>query len=241
MNCLIIDDDPLVCETVESYLQRVGGAETCLKVGDVTSALSLLAAGDFDVVFLDLRMPDGDGESILRAIPRQTAVVVITAHTDFAAQSYAFDVADYLVKPIDFPRFCQAMQKVRQRIGQRTENVASTAAPQPAVSAGPADREIFVKDGTRLVRVSLPRVLFFEAEANYVRIVGDDPPLMPLISLKRLETLLPTDFLRIHRSYIVNRRRIGRIEDGVVHIGDHHLPIGESYRDGLYKKLGVLA
>jgi DNA-binding response OmpR family regulator len=102
MKCLVVDDDPLTCDTVESYLQRIGGIDYCLKVNDGSTALHLLAADSFDAVFLDLELPGMDGVSLLKALPRQTSVVVISASVDFAAESYGFDVVDYLVKPLEF-------------------------------------------------------------------------------------------------------------------------------------------
>lgn len=231
MKCLVVDDDPLVCETVESFLSRAGGVEYCLKASDGLTALNLLSTGSFDVVFLDLQMPELDGESLLRALPKDLPVVVISASSAFGAKSYDFNVADYLVKPLEFSRFLQALQKVKSR----TRPAASSGA-NASIEGG----EIFVKDGTRIQRVDLSRLLFVKAEANYADFVSEEGSFLSLLSLKRLEELLPDPFVRIHRSYIINRRRISRIEDGHVVIGAHKLPIGESYRDDLIRKLGIV-
>ena len=228
LRCLVADDDPLICDTVESHLQKAGGTEFCLKASDGLTALNLLSTGEFDLIFLDLHMPGLDGEALLRAMPRGLPVIVISASTEFAAQSYEFDVVDYLVKPLEFPRFCQALAKAKQRI----------AAKFGAGAVKPPD-DIFVKDGTRVQKVDLRRLLLIKAEANYVDFIMEESNVMSLMSMKRVEELLPDHFIRVHRSYIVNRNRIGRVEDGSIVIGKHRVPIGDSYREEFVRRLNV--
>lgn len=230
MKCLVADDDPLVCATVEQFLSRIEGVEFCLQANDGLTALNLLSASEFDLVFLDLQMPGLDGESLLRALPRTVPVVVISASTEFGAKSYEFNVADYLVKPLEYARFFQAVQKARERRG-----IAAAAAP-----AGSVQNEIFVKDGTRIVKIDLRRVLFVKAEANYVSFVTEEHSFMSLMSMKKVEEILPPDFIRAHRSYIVNKSRIVRIEDGQVIVGKQKVPISQSHREELMKRLNVV-
>lgn len=227
MKYLVADDDPLVCEQVESFLTRLGDTEFCLKAGDGLTALQLLSAGGIDAAFLDLQMPGLDGVSLLRALPRGLPVVIVTASKDFGAGSYEFAVADYLLKPLDFPRFIQAVEKIRNRLAPREQARSGT-------------REIFVKDGTKLVRVALDDLLYVKSEANYVEFVSESGNVLILMSMKRLEELLPPEFMRVHRSYIVNRQRIVRIEDNSVHLGKHRIPISETYRDELRRRLPVI-
>lgn len=230
LRCLVADDDPLICDTIESHLQKAGGLDYCLKANDGLTALNLLSAGEFDLVFLDLQMPGLDGATLLRAMPRSLPVVVVSASTDFAAQSYEFDVVDYLVKPLEFPRFCQALLKARQRIALKSGK--SDAAPR-------VEEEIFVKDGTRVQKVEFQRLQFVKAEANYVDFIMAEQSVMSLMSMKRVSELLPENFIRVHRSYIVNRNHISRVEDGTIVIGKHRIPIGDSYRDEFVRRLKV--
>jgi two-component system LytT family response regulator len=225
MKCLIADDDPLVCETLETYLQQLGGVELCLKVGDGIAALQLTQSERFDVLFLDLQMPSLDGVSLLKALPRELPVVVVSADAGFGAASYDYGVVDYLVKPITLPRFVQAMQRVKARAEPDSRREGDS---------------VFIKDGSRITKIDLSRLLFVKAEANYVDFITDKGNMLALISMKRLEELLPSDFVRIHRSYIVNLRRITRIEDGQVHVDAHKLPLGDSYRDEILRRLKVL-
>ncbi len=231
MKCLVADDDPLVCATVEQFLSRIEGVEFCLQANDGLTALNLLSASAFDLVFLDLEMPGLDGESLLRALPRNVPVVVISASTAFGAKSYEFNVADYLVKPLEFARFFQAVQKARKWLAGPTDSGT------PAVESG----EIFVKDGTRIVKIELRQVLFVKAEANYVDFVTEAQSFLSLMSMKKVEEILPADFIRVHRSFIVNKSRITRIEDGQVIIGKHKIPISLSHRDELIRRLNVIS
>ena len=228
MKYLVADDDPLVCEQVESFLTRLSDTDFCLKAGDGLTALQLLSAGGIDAAFLDLQMPGLDGVSLLRALPRGLPVVIVTASKDFGAGSYEFAVADYLLKPLEFPRFIQAVEKIRGRLAPR----------EPARGGNP--REIFVKDGTKLVRVALDDLLFVKSEANYVEFVSEQSAVLILMSMKRLEELLPPEFMRVHRSYIINLRRIARIEDNSVHLDKHRIPVSETYRDELRRRLPVI-
>ena len=228
MKYLVADDDPLVCEQVESFLSRFPDTDYCLKTGDGLAALSLLSAGDLDAAFLDLQMPGLDGVSLLRALPRGLPIVIVSASADFGAQSYEFDITDYLLKPLDFPRFAQALEKIRVRLVRR----------EPARESGA--REIFVKDGTKLVRLALDELVYLKAEANYVEFVSESGAVLSLMSMKRLEELLPAEFMRVHRSYIVNRRHITRIEGAEVVLGKHRVPVSDSYRDDLIRKLPTI-
>jgi two-component system LytT family response regulator len=233
MRYLIADDDPLVCETVESFLSRLEDTTFCLMAGDGLTALQLLTAGGIDAVFLDLDLPGLDGPSVLKALAGDIPVVVISASAAFGAASYEFRVADYLLKPLTFPRCAQAVMRLRE----------ARAGRQPAPAAGTLAmdaRDLFVKEGTRIVRVPLNQLLLVKAEANYVEFVLTEGSVMSLMSMKKLEETLPSDFVRAHRSYMVNWRKICRIEDGVAVIGKHRVPLGESYREGLLARLPML-
>jgi DNA-binding LytR/AlgR family response regulator len=227
MKYLVADDDPLVCETVEAFLQRIDDTEFCLKVGDGLTALQVLSAGGIDAVFLDLQMPELNGPDVLRALPRDIPIVLISASAEFGAQSYEFQVTDYLVKPLAFPRFAQAVTRIREKLLVKERPSAPT-------------REVFVKDGTRLVRVVFDDLLLLKAEANYVEFVSKEGSVLSLMSIGRLEQQLPPEFIRAHRSYIVNIRHITRVEGSTIYLGKHAVPVGDSYRDALFSRLPVL-
>ena len=134
MKYLVADDDPLVCETVEAFLQKIEDTEFCLKVGDGLTALQVLSAGGIDAVFLDLQMPELNGPEVLRALPRDIPIVLISASAEFGAASYEFQVADYLVKPLTFPRFAQAVARIRERTQARDAARGATPLCRPSTS-----------------------------------------------------------------------------------------------------------
>lgn len=231
MKCLVVDDDPLTCDMVESFLERIGGIDYCLKVNDGTTALHLLATQSLDAVFLDLELPGMDGVSLIKALPRQTAVVVISASADFGAASYGFDVVDYLVKPLDFARFARAVVKLKE------SRSASSASP----SRDRAKDALFLREGNSIQRVDLSRIAYIEAQSNYALFVlNDGSSIMSLVSMRKLEKMLPEEFIRIHRSYMVNRARISNVEGSKLTVNGKALPIGQSYRDDLIEKLKVI-
>lgn len=228
MKCLVVDDDPLTCDLVERFLNQIGGIDYCLKIHDGSTALHLLAAENFDVVFLDLQLPGIDGVSLLKALPGSTAVIIISANPNFGAESYQFDVVDYLVKPLDFSRFAKAVLKLQNRQPK-----------EPQVS----EEALFLKDNNTIHRIVLSRLLYIESQGNYASFIFEqDKPIMPLVTLSKLTTLLPPHFVRIHRSYIVNLQAIRQIEGNQLDLGSGHkkLPIGKSYRSDLLEKLKIV-
>jgi len=227
MKCLVVDDDPLACDLVENYLQKIGGFDYCLKVNDGSTALHLLAAESFDVVFLDLQLPGIDGVSLLKTLSKETAVIIVSADEAFGAESYQFDVVDYLVKPLEFSRFAKAVLKLK--------NCTLESSPTP-------EDALFLKDNATIHRIDLSRLLFIESQGNYASFVFEDAkPVLSLITLSKLMTLLPEHFVRIHRSYIVNLRAIRRIEGNQLAPGNgQNLPIGKSHRDELHEKLKII-
>lgn len=227
MKCLVVDDDPLTCDLVESYLDQIGGVEYCLKVNDGATALHLLAAENFDAVFLDLQLPGIDGVSLLKALPGETSVIIISANADFGAESYQFDVVDYLIKPLEFSRFAKAVLKLKNR------SISEATAPEEA---------LFLKDNATIHRIDLTRLLYIESQGNYASFIfEDDKPVMTLMTLSKLTTLLPENFVRTHRSYIVNLRAIRQIEGKQLDLGQgRKLSIGKSYREDLHEKLKII-
>ena len=227
MKCLVVDDDPLTCDLVEGYLEQIGGLDYCLKINDGSTALQLLAAESFDVVFLDLQLPGIDGVSLLKALSRDTPVIIISADDQFGAESYQFDVVDYLVKPLEFSRFAKAVLKLKTR---------STDSPTPP------DDALFLKDKTTIHRIDLARLRYIESQGNYASFVFEDgKPILSLITLSKLLTLLPDHFMRIHRSYIVNLHTIRQIDGNQLDPGTgQKLPISKSHREELHEKLKII-
>ncbi|MBK8635530.1 MAG: response regulator transcription factor [Saprospiraceae bacterium] len=225
MNCLIVDDDQLICTLLSHFCSKVTEIESISTANSGFEAIHLINNNRFDVIFLDFNLPDLTGREMVKIIPKETPVIMITSNKEFAAESYAFEnILDYLVKPINFDRFFQAVQKLTKVIPpKKTEN-----------------ETLFVRDGNKLVKVDLKEVQFFKSEANYLAIVQEGRKLLTLMALKDIESKLPDYFQRGHRSFIVNSNKIDVIESGFVKILGHQIPVSNSYDKLLLTKINLL-
>jgi DNA-binding LytR/AlgR family response regulator len=183
-------------------------------------ALELLRTRPVDLLFLDIQMPEMTGLELLSVMQKKPLVIITTAFSDFALESYELDVVDYLKKPITFERFLKAVNKVEQRM--QTAEVTKEKIGEPEY--------IFFKDGTRFVKVMISEILFIEGLKNYVTI---HTVRQKVVSLQRLRTLQdqlsPEKFIRVHNSYIVSKSAISSVKDSEIYVGSKKIPIGETY------------
>jgi len=226
MNCLIVDDDPLICDLIEHFCSKTEEVSSVLTTQSGFEAVTLIQSNSFDLIFLDFDLPDITGKDILKVLNKETNVIMITSKSEFAAESYDYDqIVDFLVKPIDFSRFYKAVQKVKIKGIQENKDVVE---------------RLFVKDGNKLVKVDLKEVQFFKSESNYISIVFKDKKIMTLMTMKDLAEKIPNYFSRVHRSFIVNLNEIEAIEKGNILIGRQEIPISETYEKDLLEKIKLL-
>jgi DNA-binding LytR/AlgR family response regulator len=224
MRCLIVDDDPVICDQLEYFCQKTPAIASVTTTNSGFESINLIHDNFFDVIMLDYDLPDINGSQIIEAIPDETKVIMVTSHRDFAADSYNYpQIIDYIVKPVDFARFHKAIQKM-DAYRQHTE--------EPG--------RIFVKDGNKLVKIELDQVDYFKSEANYISVHLGHKRVLTLMTIKELEKRLPAYFQRIHRSYIINLNKIESIEQNTVKLGVHELPISSTYEKELLKKINLL-
>jgi len=181
-------------------------------------------------------MPTITGLELTKLLPKPApAIVLVTTHRDFAVAAFELQVVDYLVKPVEFMRFSQAIAKV---LAQRpSAPVAPPAAPKAPESAN----DLFVKVGTKTIKVNFAEVLYIEALSTYSVLVTATQKHIVYLTLKALSERLPfAHFVRVHRSYIVNIRRIEAIEDNMIKLGTHEVPIGKSYQEEFTRHLRSL-
>ena len=235
LTCAIIDDDEINRLTLEHYVGLTPNLKLLASLADGLAGLTFFREGNrVDVLFLDIEMPHLSGLDLLRVLPNPPEVIITTARQDFAVDAFALRVTDYLVKPFEFARFTQAVERVSSRVG------AAPAATAPAVAEAPTRTDLFVKVNSRMVRINFDEVLYVEALSDYVNIVTDKHKYIVYTTLKALETRLApyTNFVRVHRSYLLNTQHIESIEDNTANLhGGHFVPIGKSYQEGFYKSL----
>lgn len=233
MNSIIVDDDKLSCKVISEYVRRT---PVVTVVGVFESAISarneLMNRDDIDLVFLDIEMPEMDGFDFIGSLERPPSIVMITGNERMALKAYDFDVIDYLVKPISYSRFVKAVDKVVRFREKENVDVGER-------------NEIFIKKGSSLVRIKLNDIVVVEALENYVVLHTDNEKYTIHFTMKAINQQLPSSiFVRVHRSFIVNKTRITMIRDNSLEMGDYKdlksIPIGKSFRDGLLGEINVM-
>lgn len=225
MRILIADDDPLSADLLKAHCAKLDPAAEVVHVGDGSEAMAALRAGQWDLLLLDLNMPKVDGPTLLEGIGERVPVIIVTGDPAFALEAYRYHVRDYLVKPVTFERFASAWRAL-----ERT-------APVTKATAG---HSVFVRSGNDIVQVDLEEVRFVKSESNYVRYVLDGKEVVSLMNMKDLELKLPKSFVRVHRSYIVNLRHIEKLDTSDIKVGRELIPVSETYRPELLKRLELL-
>ncbi len=225
MKCLIVDDDPLICDLLEHFCSKIDKIENISTASSGFEAINLINSSNFNIIFLDFDLPDITGKDILNTLDSDVAVIMVTSNKDFASDSYNYDrVVDFLVKPLDFSRFYKGFQKA--------ENYLSRNQQQEA--------RLFVKEGNKLVNIRMNEVKYFKSEGNYISIILDDKKILTLMTLKDLEPKLPGFFQKVHRSYIVNLNKIDFIDHKAIEMGKEHIPVSHSFEKDLLKKINLL-
>ncbi len=216
IRCLVVDDEELARSLLASYIAKVDSLHLVQTLENPLDALELLKQDTIDLVFLDIQMPEVKGTDFARLLPKHTKVIFTTAYSEYALEGYELNAVDYLLKPITFKRFLQAVQKIDSQYGDSTEQA------------------ITIKSGYDLFRVPLEEIDYIESDSEYVIYHTSQGKIMSNQSLKSLIELLPASkFLRIHRSYIVNRSRVRALKNRNVLLGDISLPVSDSYYAGV--------
>jgi two-component system, LytTR family, response regulator len=227
IRCLIVDDEPLAVNLLEQYISQVPFLSLSGKCYNAMEALSFLHRSEVDLVFLDINMPKLSGLEIAGSLSSQL-IIFTTAYSQHAVESYEKDAVDYLLKPITFDRFVRAVNKACNLL---KKNSVETPAPQIP------ERVFYIKSGKSIVKINLDDVLFIEGLKDYVSFHTADNKHIVYKRMKELEDVLPTNFSRVHNSFIVNRDHIERIEQNQVFIREQAIPVSEKYRDAFFQKV----
>lgn len=228
IKCAIVDDEPLAVELLASYVSKIPFLELCGKYTNATDALHGINEQPVDLMFLDIQMPELNGLELSKMVPESTRIVFTTAFDRYAVDSFRVNALDYLLKPISYADFLEASNKAMQwfQLVQQNEQPAA-----PAVEEEP--RSIFVKSEYKLLQINLDDIRYIEGLKDYVKIYTEQSPhpILSLMNMKAIEQLLPTSrFIRVHRSFIVQKSKIREIERNRIVFGDVYIPIGDSYK-----------
>lgn len=221
LNCIIIDDEPFALEILKGYINQTSFLNLCGKYTNAIEALEAIKTIKPHLVFLDIQMPNINGMELSKLIEGESKVVFTTAFDNYALESYRVNALDYLLKPVSYPDFLNAANKALNWFERNeTENTRKNS--------------IFVKTEYKLMQIYFDDILYVEGMKDYVKIFveGEQHPILTLMNMKTLEAQLPEDkFVRVHRSFIVQPRKIRYIERNRIVFGKQYIPISDSYKD----------
>lgn len=241
LKCIAVDDEPLALDIIEDYISKVPFLELVKRTENAIEALQLVQAGGIDLVFLDVQMPELTGIQFLKIASGKSNYILTTAYSQYALESYDLNVSDYLLKPIAFDRFYKAVEKVHNLVKVAEPIVA----PQPILTSAPFSASIqpvqdfiFVKTEHKIQKIELDDILYIEGLKDYISIYTKAERVITLQNMKKMEETLPSSqFIRVHKSYIISLDKIESIERSRITICGKIIPIGDTYRDEFFKRI----
>ncbi len=226
---MVVDDEPIARDILQTYIQRVPELELVKSCRNATEAYEGLYSQQVDLIFLDIQMPVITGTEFMRSLRKPPLVVFTTAYSSYAVEGFELNSVDYLLKPITFERFYQAVQKVTERMAMNQVRVPETK-NHPDY--------LFIRQDNRLVRVEHDQIFYIQAERDFSSVYLKETRILAGMHLKLFEDILPpSQFLRVHRSYIVNLKAIRAIKGNVIELENAEVPIGASSREELFQRL----
>jgi DNA-binding LytR/AlgR family response regulator len=229
MNIIIVDDEPLAREVLETYIEKLPGMNLVAKCENAIQAFEALNNQKIDLMFLDIQMPQITGIDFLKTLSNPPKVIFTTAYSNYALDGYELNVVDYLLKPIAFDRFVKAINKA-------IDLIKSSNAEADHNNQEEEDQQeyIFVKADKKLIKVNFDDIFYIEGLKDYVILHTPSGRIVTLQTMKTLEAKLPSEiFKRVHRSYIANLEKIDVLEGNMLEINGKTIPIGKNYRDNV--------
>jgi len=237
IKCAIVDDEPLAVELLASYVKKIPFLELCGKYNNATDALHGIGETPVDLLFLDIQMPELNGMELSRMVPEDTRIVFTTAFDQYAVDGFRANALDYLLKPISYADFMEACNKALQWF-----QLVQQSGQQATAAVEDEPRSIFVKSEYKLLQINLDDIRYIEGLKDYVKIYTEQSPhpILSLMNMKAIEQMLPASrFIRVHRSFIVQKSKIREIERNRIVFGDVYIPIGDSYKQAFQDFINV--
>jgi len=229
IRCLVVDDEPRARELICRYISEVPTLQLTGESSNAIEAFAFLQRQTVDLIFLDIRMPQLNGNDFLKAMKHPPKVIFTTAYPEYALEGYELDVVDYLLKPVPFDRFLKAVNKAFP---------AGTTLQTDAIIEKRNEAFVYFRADRKMVKVMLNDILYIESMKDYIKIYGVNGMLITKQSISSVEEMLPErEFARVHRSYIVSLNRIKTFTSELIEIGSTGIPIGKLYRGEVLKML----
>jgi DNA-binding LytR/AlgR family response regulator len=224
IRCIIVDDEPMAREILESHLSKLDSVEIVGLCKNAVEAFQSIRNNSIDLVFLDINMPEISGLSLARSINSNIKIIFTTAYREYAVDGFDLQAVDYLLKPISFERLLQAINKYLN------ENVAQTLISPTEFIVEKSD-SFFVRSERKMVKIQFSEILFIESLADYLKIVLPEKTVITRETISNTEAKLPqNEFLRVHRSFIVNLSKIDSFTNELIEIGKKQIPISRSFK-----------
>lgn len=220
IKCIIVDDEPLAISLLEQYVQKIPFLELVFSTENPIEALEYIQNNDSDLIFLDIQMPELTGINFMKIVGAKQKYILTTAYSEYALEGYEHNIVDYLLKPVSFERFLKSAIKAQERFSFQEEEAS-----------------FFVKSSGQQHRINFNEILYIESIKDYVNIRTVGEEYIVLDTLKSLENQLPTKFVRIHKSFIINLDKIKSIGAKKLRVSEQEIPIGDSYRSNLLGRL----
>ena len=240
VKCIAIDDEPLALRQIKSYIERTEQLELVAICRSAREAQAIIESEHIDLIFVDINMPDMNGLDFVRSLTHNYFIVFTTAHSEFALEGFKLNAIDYLLKPFSYDEFMKATQKVVSLVDlvERCRVAESVAAQNEAEEADQGYISVKADYKTQLVKIS--DIVYLESAGEYVRLhIEGGQTITTLFRLKNMEASLPANnFLRVHRSYIVNLKRISSYTKGRIFLDNgEYIPLGENYKERFFNFL----
>ena len=222
LKCCVIDDEPLASQLIASYIEKTPFMQLVGTYSSAQEAIKTILENQIDLVFLDIEMPQLNGLEFAKIIPSTTRIIFTTAYDKYAIQGFKVDALDYLLKPVSYEEFLEAANKALKCIDIQKNGVNKSS----------ANDYIIVKSEYRLIQIPTSEILYIEGLKDYVKIytVDEQKSIMTLMNMKTLEQSLPSSFIRVHRSFIVNTNKLKIIERNRIVFGNKYIPISDTYK-----------
>jgi DNA-binding LytR/AlgR family response regulator len=216
IKCLIVDDEPLAIQLLESYVLKIDFLELVSTFDDPIKAIDFIQKNEIDLVFLDIQMPELSGINFMKILGDKAKYILTTAYSDYALEGYEHEVINYLMKPISFEKFQKSAESAKERL--HFDEVKT-------------ETYFFIKCDGKQIRINFNEILYVESIKDYVNIKTENEEIIYLETLKSLENKLPKNFARVHKSYIINLEKIEKFETKTIFlVSKKEIPIGETYK-----------
>ncbi len=226
IQCLIVDDEPIARDIVKLYCTHLPVLTVKATASNALEARKILQQEAIDILFLDINMPTLDGIAFLKTLKKLPQVILTTAYKEYAVEAFDLSVCDYLLKPFSLDRFVVAVDKALEKLLPQTSE---------------SKENVFIRADGKIVNVRFGDLLFAEASGNYTKLYTATGMLMPAMTFSAIENILPPgDFLRVHRSFIINKSKITHVEGNRVYIHKNEIPIGSNYKTAFLQALGLM-